>query len=43
MIVCILGSEKSPDINTDKNDSYQQGTYETGIGTIIQLSFLINL
>ena len=43
MIVCNLGIEKSPDINTNKNDSYPLGTYETGIGTIIQLSFLINL
>ena len=43
MIVCILDSEKCPDINTNKNDSYPLGTYETGIGTIIQLSFLIIL
>ena len=43
MIVCILGCEKSPDKNTNKNDSYPLGAYETGIGAIIQLSFLINL
>ena len=34
MIVYILDSEKCPDINTNKNDIYPLGTYETGIGTI---------
>ena len=40
MIVCILDSEKCPDINTNKNDSYPLGTYETGIETIISYNFM---